>query len=99
MEDAFRFCPHCGAAQRTKIVESFHGRDDLGDGALQVSAYLAEPQHVRFSIWRDERAEAVVSLAPAEGRRLARFLGAAVSAEERSDPLTRLRRAVVRNLH
>ena len=74
VQDEFRFCPHCGKAQRMKIVEHFRGHPDVGDGGLRVSLYLGEPQHARFSVWHGEAAEAAISLDPAETRRLARFL-------------------------
>lgn len=57
-----------------KVVEYFRGHPDIDDGGLRISAYLTQPQHVRMSIWRDERAEAALSLDPAEAHRLARFL-------------------------
>lgn len=74
IEDAFRFCPHCGHAQRTKVVEYFRGDTRLDDGNLRVSVYLTEPQHVRFSVWRDGVAEAALSLDPPEASRLGGFL-------------------------
>ena len=74
MEDEFRFCPHCGKAQRTKVVEYFRGHPDVGDGGLRVSIYLTEPQHARLSVWRGEEVEAAISLDPHESTRLARFL-------------------------
>ena len=74
MRDEFRFCPHCGKAQRTKIVEYFRGHPDVGDGGLRVSLYLGETQHTRLSVWHGEEAEAAISLDPAETRRLAHFL-------------------------
>jgi hypothetical protein len=74
IEDEFRFCPHCGAALRTKIVEYFRGVDDLGDGTLRVSVYLTQPQHVRLSIWKGEAAEAALSLSPGEADRFVAFL-------------------------
>lgn len=74
VQDDFRFCPHCGRPQRTKIVEHFRGHPDVGDGGLRVSVYLTEPQHARFSVWRGDEAQAVISLAPHESSRLARFL-------------------------
>ena len=77
MEDEFRFCPHCGRAQRTKIVEYFQGHPDVGDGGLRVSVYLTEPKHVRLSVWRGEEAQAAISLDPEESGRLGRFLLAA----------------------
>jgi hypothetical protein len=74
VQDDFRFCPHCGKSQRTKIVEYFQGHPDVGDGGLRVSVYLTEPRHVRLSVWRGDQAQAVISLDPAESGRLARFL-------------------------
>jgi hypothetical protein len=72
--DDFRFCPHCAAPQRTKIVEYFSGHPDVGDGGLRVSVYLGEPQHARLSVWHGDEAEAAISLAPHEMRRLGHFL-------------------------
>ena len=46
----------------------------MDDGWLRVSAYLTSPRHLRVSIWRDERAQAVVSLDPDEAHRLGHFL-------------------------
>jgi hypothetical protein len=77
VHDDFRFCPHCGKSQRTKIVEYFQGHPDVGDGGLRVSVYLTEPQHARLSVWRGEEAQAAISLDPQESDRLARFLLAA----------------------
>ena len=74
VQDDFRFCPHCGKSQRTKVVEYFQGHPDVGDGGLRVSVYLTEPQHARLSVWRGEQAEAAISLDPHESGRLARFL-------------------------
>lgn len=74
MRDEFRFCPHCGKAQRMKIVEYFRGHPDVGDGGLRVSVYLGEPQHARFSVWHGEEAEAAISLDPQETTRLGHFL-------------------------
>jgi hypothetical protein len=74
VQDEFRFCPHCGKPQRTKIVEHFRGHPDVGDGGLRVSVYLTEPQHARLSVWRGDEAQAVISLDPHESGRLARFL-------------------------
>jgi len=74
VKDEFRFCPHCGTAQRTKIVEYFRGHPDVGDGGLRVSVYLTEPRHARLSVWRGEEAQAAISLDPDESGRLARFL-------------------------
>ena len=77
VQDDFRFCPHCGNSQRTKIVEYFQGHPDVGDGGLRVSVYLTEPQHARLSVWRGDEAQAVISLDPREAGRLGRFLLAA----------------------
>jgi hypothetical protein len=74
VQDDFRFCPHCGKAQRTKIVEYFRGHPDVGDGGLRVSVYLTEPQHARLSVWRGQEVEAAISLDPHESTRLGRFL-------------------------
>ncbi len=74
VRDDFRFCPHCGQAQRTKIVEYFRGHPDVGDGGLRVSVYLTRPRNTRFSVWRGEEAQAAISLDPGETRRLGRFL-------------------------
>jgi hypothetical protein len=74
VQDDFRFCPHCGKSQRTKIVEYFQGHPEVGDGGLRVSVYLTEPRHARLSVWRGEEAQAAISLDPAESGRLGRFL-------------------------
>jgi len=77
VQDEFRFCPHCGKLQRTKIVEYFRGHPDVGDGGLRVSVYLSEPRHARLSVWHGQEAEAAISLDPEESGRLGRFLLAA----------------------
>jgi hypothetical protein len=74
VRDDFRFCPHCGKSQRTKVVEYFRGHPDVGDGGLRVSVYLTEPRHARLSVWRGESAQAAISLDPEESGRLGRFL-------------------------
>ena len=74
MQDEFRFCPHCGKSQRTKIVEYFQGHRDIGDGGLRVSVYVTEPRHSRLSVWRGEEAQAAISLDPDESDRLGHFL-------------------------
>ena len=84
VEDEFRFCPHCGKAQRTKIVEYFRGHPDVGDGGLRVSVYLTEPRHARLSVWRGDEAQAAISLDPTEASRLARFLRATAPHRQRS---------------
>ena len=84
MQDEFRFCPYCGKAQRTKIVEYFRGHPDVGDGGLRVSVYLTEPQHARLSVWHGEEAEAAISLDPHESARLSRFLLSVTPHRQRS---------------
>jgi zinc-ribbon domain len=74
LADDFRFCPHCGAAQRSKVVEYFRGDTEIDDGWLRISAYLTQPRHVRMSIWREDEAKAALSLDPGEAHRLGRFL-------------------------
>ena len=67
-------------------------REDPADCALRVSRYLAEYEistaegsvlipsdHVRFSIWVDDRAVAALSLPESEAESLAEFLLARVS--------------------
>jgi hypothetical protein len=79
IEATFRFCPHCGRTQRTKVVEWFRADERIGDGgALRVSVYLTEPQHVRLSVWKDDTAQCAVSLDPAEVARLAGFVSSVV---------------------
>jgi hypothetical protein len=81
VEPTFRYCPHCAAPQRRKIVELFRAHAglafDRGKG-LRVSRYLASDdgeRHVRFSIWnREGVAQAAVSLDEDEAQRLGRFL-------------------------
>jgi hypothetical protein len=84
VEDEFRFCPHCGKAQRTKIVEYFQGHPDVGDGGLRVSVYLGEPRHARLSVWRGDEAQAAISLDPDETGRLASFLRSTAQQRQRS---------------
>src|ERR1700687_977946 len=74
VQDEFRFCPHCGKARRTKIVEYSRGQPDVGAGGLRVSLYLGEPRHARMSVWHGDEAEAAISLDPEETSRLGRFL-------------------------
>jgi zinc-ribbon domain len=74
VEDDFRFCPRCGVALRSKVVEYFNGEDDLGDGGLRVSVYLTQPQHVRMSIWKGDSAQGALSLGAPEADRLVAFL-------------------------
>jgi hypothetical protein len=85
LEAEFRFCPWCGAPQRSKLVEFFEAHPLVaGDSgkALRVSRYAGpadDERHVRFSVWNsDGLAEGAVSLEDAEAERLARFLLAAL---------------------
>jgi hypothetical protein len=99
LEERFRFCPWCGAAQRFKIVDFFNPHPlverDRGK-ALRVSRYLGADvvRHVRFSVWhetsRSARADAAVSLDEEEAERLARFLVDPVGVQEDTET-TRLR--------
>ena len=81
VDQRHRFCPWCGRALRTKLVE-FCGADAFSSWgeppkALRVSRYLSgsEGRHTRFSIWQpDGSAAAAVSLDDAEAERLASFL-------------------------
>jgi hypothetical protein len=84
VQDHFRFCPHCGTSQRTKIVEYFQGHPEVGDGGLRVSVYLTEPRHARLSVWHGEEAQAAISLDPEESGRLGRFLLSAANHRQRS---------------
>jgi hypothetical protein len=96
LEERFRFCPWCGAAQRLKIVDFFHPHplveQDRGK-ALRVSRYLGGDviRHVRLSVWnetgRSARAEAAVSLDEEEAERLARFLADSPGVLEESETL------------
>jgi hypothetical protein len=77
VEERFRFCPWCAAAQRTKLVEFFapHPRD--AGRALRVSRYLGEDPQVRLSVWDETgTAESALSLADDEASRLAGFIAA-----------------------
>ena len=92
VEERFRFCPWCGASQRSKIVELFAAHPLVEDDpvkALRVSRYLGESEearHVRFSVWggggATPRAEAAVSLTDDEAERLARFLAESAQVPE-----------------
>jgi hypothetical protein len=74
VEARFRFCPWCGAAQRSKLVEFFRPHPNSAGRALRVSRYLGDDPQVRFSVWADGVARAAVSLEEDESRRLAAFL-------------------------
>jgi zinc-ribbon domain len=76
VEATFRFCPWCGLAQRSKLVEFFRPHPNSAGRALRVSRYFGEEPQVRFSVWDDGVARAAVSLDEAESRRLAAFLAA-----------------------
>jgi hypothetical protein len=75
-EARFRFCPWCGVAQRSKIVEFFRAHPNSPGRALRVSRYYGDDPHVRFSVWDDGVARAAVSLGEEETRRLAAFIDA-----------------------
>jgi hypothetical protein len=96
VEAAHRFCPWCGAPQRSKFVEFFRAHPLIDDSrALRVSRYFgpeAKDQHVRFSVWTGDRAEAAVSLPEEEAGRLSRFL--AMPGPRQVAGATRLRRQV-----
>ena len=80
IEARFRFCPFCGVAQRTKLVEFFLPHREVPEDAqkaLRVSHYFEtdeRPAQVRVSIWSEDEAQAAVSLDEAEAARLADFL-------------------------
>ena len=76
VEASFRFCPWCGTAQRTKLVEFFRPHRNSAGRALRVSRYFGDEPHVRFSVWDDGVARAAVSLDEDESARLAAFLAA-----------------------
>ena len=76
VEAQFRFCPWCGVAQRSKLVEFFRPHPNSPGRALRVSRYFGDEPQVRFSVWDDGVARAAVSLDEEEGRRLAAFLAA-----------------------
>ena len=76
IEAVFRFCPWCGGAQRTKLVEFFLSHLPGEERrALRVSKYLREG-HVRFSVWDDDEAQAAISIDEDEAARLSAFLAA-----------------------
>src|SRR5262249_15192229 len=74
LEARFRFCPWCGAVQRRKLVEFFWPHVNSPGRALRVTRYIGDDPQVRFSVWEDGVARAVVSLDEEEARRLADFL-------------------------
>ncbi|HEX2046066.1 MAG TPA: hypothetical protein VHF23_10600 [Gaiellaceae bacterium] len=97
VQERFRFCPWCGAAQRVKLVEFFRAHPRVGGDrgkALRVSRYLGgAPRHVRFSVWNESasaaRAEAAVSLDEEEAERLVRFLADPAGVPEETEPSLR----------
>ncbi len=95
LEARFRFCPCCGVAQRTKLVEFFTRHPEVSTGsaeALRVSRYFETEEiaaQYRLSIWSCDRAEAAISLDDEEAARLSRFL--APSAGQRRRLLDELR--------
>lgn len=78
LQQSFRFCPWCAAAQRTKLVEYFRGHPLLEEEpvGLRVSRYVENGRHVRVSIWNGEEAVAAIALEEREARRLGSFLAA-----------------------
>ena len=84
IEASFRFCPWCGVAQRSKLVEFFRPHPNSPGRALRVSRYLGGEPQVRFSVWDEGIARAAVSLDEEEANRLAAFLS---SAERRAQSL------------
>lgn len=80
VELRFRFCPHCAAPLRAKLVELFLGHDDVPDSAgrmLRVSRYPHSDvgEQIRVSIWNDDGCETAISLDRAEADRAGTFLG------------------------
>jgi hypothetical protein len=81
VEQAFRYCPWCGAIQRRKLVEFFLGHERYDRGrSLRVSRYLRttdQEPHVRFSVWDESgEAQAAISIDEDEAARVTAFLGA-----------------------
>lgn len=80
LEARFRFCPFCGLAQRTKLVEFFTRHPEVTAGSaevLRVSRYFETEEtqaQYRLSVWSGDRADAVISLDDAEAARLSGFL-------------------------
>lgn len=92
LSDGFRFCPHCAAPQRSKLVEYFRGHplietDPVG---LRVSRYLGDDRHIRLSIWNGDHAAAVIALEEYEATRLAGFLSRRADAPATPSPVERL---------
>jgi len=92
LSQGFRFCPHCAAPQRSKLVEYFRGHplietDPVG---LRASRYLGDDRHVRLSIWYGDHAAAVIALEEYEARRLAAFLHRRVEVPETPSRVERL---------
>ena len=74
VEAVYRFCPWCGSAQRTKLVEFFLSHLPGEERrALRVSRYLREG-HVRFSVWDEDEAQAAISIDEREAARLSAYL-------------------------
>jgi hypothetical protein len=76
VEARVRFCPWCGTAQRSKLVEFFRPHPNSPGRALRVSRYFGDEPQVRFSVWDEGVARAAVSLDEEESARLAGFLAA-----------------------
>jgi hypothetical protein len=90
VEARYRFCPWCGTAQRSKLVEFFRPHANSPGRALRVSRYFGDEPQVRFSVWDDGVARAAVSLDEDESARLASFL-AAGPGKRSLPPLFRIR--------
>jgi zinc-ribbon domain len=84
LEARFRFCPWCGTAQRSKLVEFFRPHPNSPGRALRVSRYFGDEPQVRFSVWDEGVARAAVSLDEEESARLAGFLAATGPRRRRS---------------
>jgi len=84
VEARFRFCPWCGTAQRSKLVEFFRPHPNSPGRALRVSRYFGDEPQVRFSVWDEGVARAAVSLDEEESARLAGFLAATGPRRRRS---------------
>jgi hypothetical protein len=95
VEQAFRYCPWCGAVQRRKLVEFFLGHERYDRGrSLRVSRYLRTPDqepHVRFSVWDETgEAQAAISIDEEEAAHLAAFLRPAPRTSGLRDAIDRL---------
>ena len=74
VEARFRFCPWCGTAQRSKLVEFFRPHQNSPGRALRVSRYFGDEPQVRFSVWDEGGARDAFVPDEEESARLAGFL-------------------------